>query len=134
MRETPNIFAALRYADAEAAIDWLTKAFGFEEKSVHRNEDGTIGHAELRLGVGLVMLGTYQEDGWLGGGRPDPLASTISIYVVVEDPAAHHDRARAEGAVIVRELEQMDYGSLEYSVRDPEGNLWSFGTYNPYAA
>jgi uncharacterized glyoxalase superfamily protein PhnB len=128
----PNIFPALRYRDAPAALDWLTKAFGFEEKVVHRNEDGTIGHAELRLGAGLVMFGGYQEDGWMGGGPPDPLASTISVYVVVDDPAGHYEQAKAHGATIVRELEEMDYGSTEYTARDPEGNLWSFGTYDPY--
>jgi uncharacterized glyoxalase superfamily protein PhnB len=55
------------------------------------------------------------------------------LYVVVDDPDAHHERAKAAGAEIVRELEDQDYGSRDYSARDPEGNLWSFGTYNPTA-
>jgi uncharacterized glyoxalase superfamily protein PhnB len=58
----------------------------------------------------------------------------VSLYVVVPDPDAHHDRAVAADADIVRELEDQPYGSREYSLRDPEGNLWSFGTYDPYAA
>jgi uncharacterized glyoxalase superfamily protein PhnB len=128
----PNIFPALRYADADAALDWLKKAFGFEERTVHRGPDGRIAHAELQLGTGVIMFGTFNEEGWLGGGKPDPLASTISVYVVVDDPKGHYERARAEGATIVRELDEMDYGSTEYSARDPEGNLWSFGTYSPY--
>jgi uncharacterized glyoxalase superfamily protein PhnB len=53
---------------------------------------------------------------------------------VVDDPDAHHERAVAAGATVVRPLEDMEYGSREYSVRDPEGNLWSFGTYDPYDA
>ena len=126
-----NIFPALRYRDADAALDFLKKAFGFEEQAVHHGEDGSIGHAELRLGAGIIMFGTFRADGWLGGGKPDPLASTISLYVVVEDPAQHYERAKAEGARIVRPMETMDYGSVEYSVRDPEGHLWSFGTYDP---
>jgi uncharacterized glyoxalase superfamily protein PhnB len=127
----PNIFPAVRYADARAAIDFLTRAFGATEKSVHQR-DGVIHHAELALGAGLIMVGQYSENGWLGGDPPRPLSSTVSIYVTVEDPDAHHAVARGAGATVVRELEDMDYGSREYSVRDPEGNLWSFGTYDPY--
>lgn len=129
----PNIFPALRYHDADAALGWLKDVFGFEEKAVHRGEDGTIGHAELRLGAGLIMLGQYADEGWMGGSAPDPLASTMSLYVVVADPDAHHEQATAAGAQIVRELADMDYGSREYSARDLEGNLWSFGTYDPYS-
>jgi uncharacterized glyoxalase superfamily protein PhnB len=51
--------------------------------------------------------------------------------VVVEDPDAHHARAKAAGADVIRELEDQDYGSRDYSARDFEGNTWSFGTYNP---
>jgi uncharacterized glyoxalase superfamily protein PhnB len=128
----PNIFPALRYRDANAAIEWLKRAFGFQEKAVYHGEDGAINHAELALGAGIVMLGQSRSDGWLGGRAPDARASTASIYIVVADPDAHHERARAAGAEIVRELTDEDYGSREYSARDLEGNLWSFGTYNPY--
>lgn len=128
----PNIFPALRYRDANAAIEWLGRAFGFQEKVVHRGEHGEVNHAELALGAGIVMLGQARPAGWLGGGAPDASASTLSIYVVVADPDAHHQRARAAGAEIVRGLTDEDYGSREYSARDLEGNLWSFGTYDPY--
>jgi uncharacterized glyoxalase superfamily protein PhnB len=128
----PNIFPALRYRDANSAIEWLGRAFGFTEKVVYRGEDGEVNHAELALDAGVVMLGESRPDGWLGGGTPDARASTVSIYVVVADPDAHYERARAAGAEIVRELTDEDYGSREYSARDPEGNLWSFGTYDPY--
>jgi uncharacterized glyoxalase superfamily protein PhnB len=128
----PNIFPALRYRDANAAIEWLQRAFGLQEKVSYRGADGAVNHAELALGAGIVMLGQSRPDGWLGGGKPDARASTASIYVVVPDPDAHHERARAAGAEIVRELTDEDYGSREYSARDLEGNLWSFGTYDPY--
>lgn len=128
----PNIFAALRYQDADRALEWLQRAFGFEESAVSRDSEGRIAHAELRLGGGLIMLGQYDQEGWMGGGPPDPLASTLSLYVVVDDPDAHHDRASAAGAQVVRELTDQPYGSREYSARDPEGNLWSFGTYDPF--
>jgi uncharacterized glyoxalase superfamily protein PhnB len=129
----PNIFPALRYRDSEAALDWLKSAFGFEEKAVYRGDDGAIQHAELRLGDGLIMFGGYDEAGFHGGDPPQPLASTVSIYVVVPNPDEHYARAKDEGARIVRELEDQPYGSREYSARDLEGNLWSFGTYDPYS-
>jgi uncharacterized glyoxalase superfamily protein PhnB len=128
---TQNIFPALRYRDADAALTWLTEAFGTEERDVHRDGDGRIRHAELKLGDGLLMFGSYHDDGFLGGSPPDPRAGTISLYIAVGDPDAVHARAARAGAEVVRELTDTDYGSREFSVRDPEGNLWSFGTYNP---
>ena len=128
----PNIFPAVRFADADAGVEFLKDAFGATERAVHRGDDGVIHHAELALGAGVVMVGQHSRDGWLGGEAPRPLSSTVSIYVVVSDPDRHHATAREAGAVIVRELQDTDYGSREYSVRDPEGNLWSFGTYDPY--
>jgi uncharacterized glyoxalase superfamily protein PhnB len=130
----PNIFPALRYRDGEAALEWLGRAFGAREKEVHRDADGSIQHAELYLGAGLVMFGQHDDEGWLDGEPPRPRASTVSIYVVVGDPDGHYALAMAAGASIVQELADQPYGSREYSARDPEGNLWSFGTYDPYAA
>ena len=79
------------------------------------------------------MFGNHNDSGWLGGVPPQALASTVSIYAVVSDPDEHYRRARDAGAQIVREIEDTPYGSREYSARDLEGNLWSFGTYDPYA-
>jgi uncharacterized glyoxalase superfamily protein PhnB len=129
----PNIFPALRYRDADAAIAWLHEAFGFVEHAVHRGDDGTIHHAELQFGAGMIMIGQHRPDGWGPGDAADPLASPIGLYVVIDDADAHHARAVAAGATIVRELTDQDYGSRDYSARDLDGNLWSFGTYDPYA-
>jgi uncharacterized glyoxalase superfamily protein PhnB len=128
---TQTIYPAVRYRDAEAALQFLKDAFGAQEHAVHRDDDGRIQHAELRINGGLIMFGQYSEDGFLGGEAPDPLRSTLSLYIVESDPDAHHERALTAGARVVRELEDTDYGSREYSVRDLEGNLWSFGTYDP---
>lgn len=125
------IIPALRFKDPDAAVTWLTEAFGLTEHNVYRDDDGHVVHAELSHGDDSVMISGPREPGWLGGGTADPLASTISIYLVVDDPQAHFERAKAAGATIVRDLEHMDYGSHEYSARDLEGNLWSFGTYRP---
>jgi len=130
----PNIFPTLRYRDANAAIEWLGRAFGFEEKEVHRGEDGVVHHAELRLGTGLIMLGEVRQGDWMDGQEPDPDAQGQGIYVVVADTDAHHERAHAAGAQIVRGLVDQDYGSREYSALDLEGHRWSFGTYDPYAS
>ena len=118
--ETPNIYPFLRYADADAALEWLARAFGFGERVVYRSEEdrGVIVHAEISLGPGIVMFG--QGD-----------AGDHGIYVAVDDADAHYERAKAAGAEIVREIEDTDYGSREYTARDPEGNVWSFGTYRP---
>lgn len=126
-----SIYPALRYTDPNAAIDWLAMAFGFTQEDVHHDDDGIVQHAVLSMGSGKFMVSGPRDPGWLGGGKADPLASPVSLYVVVDDPVAHHDRAVREGATIVRELEHMDYGSHEYSARDIEGTLWSFGTYRP---
>jgi uncharacterized glyoxalase superfamily protein PhnB len=77
-----------------------------------------IHHAEISLGPGIVMLG-----------QGDP--ASHGVYVAVGDADAHYERAKAAGAEIVREIEETDYGSREYTARDPEGHVWSFGTYRP---
>jgi uncharacterized glyoxalase superfamily protein PhnB len=122
------IIPTLRYQDAKGAIDFLERAFGFDRKAVHENDDGTVGHAELTSGRGMVMIGSS------GAGDPQFETAHASIYVVVADPDALHERAKGAGAEITRELQDTDYGSREFSARDPEGNVWSFGTYDPFAA
>jgi uncharacterized glyoxalase superfamily protein PhnB len=122
------IVPTLRYHDAPAAIEFLERAFGLQRKSVHENEDGTIAHAELTFGSGgIVMVGTRKDGDRFETGR-------AVLYGIVDDPDAHHDRAKAAGATIVMELTDQDYGSREYAAEDPEGNVWSFGTYDPFAA
>ena len=56
---------------------------------------------------------------------------SASVYLVVSDPDAHHDRAQKAGAKVVIPLRDEDYGSRGYTALDPEGNAWSFGTYRP---
>ena len=125
---TQSIFPALRYRNARAAIDWLSKAFGFEATLVVDNPGDSVAHAELKLGDDWVMLGS-ESDGT--DERLPHKAGGSSVYVVVPDPDAHHERARSAGAEIVFEPYDTDYGSREYTARDPEGNFWSFGTYRP---
>ena len=123
----PNMFPAFKYQDAPAAIDWLERAFGFTRQGVHPGPDGTIVHAELKLGSGVIMLGSKTP--------PDPAQPWTTVpqglYVYVADIDQHYARAKAAGAAIVRELADTPYGSREYAARDSEGNLWGFGTYYP---
>ena len=126
-----QFYPFLRYADARTAVDWLCDAFGFERHVVFDGPDGSLVHAELRFGNGVVMLGQSKEDA-LNLRTPRELgAVTGGVYAYVSDADAHHARAVAAGAEIVHPLRQTDYGSREYTCRDPEGNLWSFGTYRP---
>ena len=125
---TQTIFPALRYKDAPAAIDWLGRAFGFERHFVVE-EDGVVHHAQLVYEGAMIMLGSEAA---AGENRLEYPAGAAAVYVVVADPDAHHDRAVAAGAEVVRELNDTDYGSREYTARDPAGHLWSFGTYQPW--
>ena len=124
----PTLYPCLRSGDARQAIAWLGEAFGFREIAVHDGSEGSIAHAELGLGNGVLML---------GDARPDPATpssgAAFGHSVHVEDVDAHCARARAAGAEILREPADTDYGAREYSCRDPEGRLWSFGTYRPKA-
>ena len=123
---TGSVYPTLRYRDARKAIDWLAGAFGLTVGTVVPNEDGTIAHAELFLGDGAVLLGSAREVyPW------DVPAGYGSIYAVVEDVDGHAARAKAAGAEILYGPHDTDYGSREYGAKDPEGNVWSFGTYVP---
>ena len=131
-----TIMPTMRYNDAPAAIDWLCKVFGFERHAVYPGPDNTIGHAELTLGSGMIMLGSSKNDEY-GRGFKSPAdlgnVETRSSYIVVPDADAVFARAQAAGGTIVRQLQNTDYGSREFSVKDPEGHSWSVGTYNPWS-
>jgi uncharacterized glyoxalase superfamily protein PhnB len=120
----PDIFPVLRYQDGHAAIEWLGRAFGFEKHVVFDGPDGSVAHAELRFGPGVVGLSS-------GRSTPDNPWSQVrqGIYVCLDEVDAVHDRAKAAGADIFSPLKDQDYGSREFGARDLEGHLWSFGTY-----
>ena len=130
---TQVLFPFLRYRDAPAAVDWLVKAFGFSEQMVVPNENGTVAHAELTLGPGVIMLATARDDELNIKSPRDLGAVSGGIYVYVQDVDVHCEQARTAGAEIIRGPEDTDYGSREYTARDLEGHLWSFGTYRPDA-
>ena len=125
-----------RYRNAPAAIDWLYQVFGFERHAFYEGENGAIGHAELTLGDGMIMLGSVKDDEYGHGFKsPEELGGveTRSVYLVVPDAEAAYARAVATGATIIRPLQETPYGSREFAVKDPEGHSWSAGTYDPWA-
>lgn len=114
-----GVSVVMRSADPATAIEFLEKAFGFEKGMAHE-EDGTIVHAEMWAGDCCVMLGSVNAD-------ITPSYSSI----VVDDPDGLHDRAAAAGAEITMGLTEQSYGSRDFQAKDPDGNIWHFGTYVP---
>jgi len=130
-----TVIPSFRYNDAKAAIEWLSNVFGFERHAVYEMPDGSIGHAELALNGGMIMLGSQRDDEH--GKRfksPNELGGveTRSSYIVVADADAAYARAQAAGATIIRPIQNTDYGSREFAALDPEGHSWSAGTYDPW--
>lgn len=131
------IIPTLRYANARKAIDWLCEAFAFEKHLVVPGDgEDEIAHAQLTYRGGMIMLGTERDDefgalqksvGSVGG------VTTQSPYIIVPDADEHHARAVKAGAKIVTPLYDADYGGRGYGCKDPEGHLWNFGTYDPWA-
>jgi uncharacterized glyoxalase superfamily protein PhnB len=123
------VWPILSYRNARAAIEFLSQAFGFEESAVYARDDdpSVVEHAEMRwpLGGG-VMFGTAGKDDSPFGQR---VSGNDAVYVVCDDPDGLFERAKAAGAEVVSGLADEEYGSRGFTVRDPERNLWSFGTY-----
>ncbi len=129
---TPSdIHPCLAYDDAPQAIDWLCRAFGFKKRLIVPGPDGSVLHAELSLGTGVIMVGSAKP----ADARISPLHTdgqcTQMLSVYVPDPDAHHQTAMAAGARPVRPLQDEEYGARGYMVRDLEGHLWYFGNYRP---
>jgi uncharacterized glyoxalase superfamily protein PhnB len=130
-----TVIPGMRYQNAPAAIEWLCKAFGFEKKAVYANPDGSIGHAELTFGNGMVMLGSVKEGPYDEHIRqPNQLGGheTQSPYLIVSDCEAIYRQAKAAGAEMVMDLETKEYGGSGFTCKDPEGHLWSVGSYDPW--
>jgi uncharacterized glyoxalase superfamily protein PhnB len=123
-----SVHPTLRYDDPRAAITFLTRALGLVEQQVYTDDSGAVAHAELSFGDGVVMLGTR-------AGGDDRFDTGRAVIYLVADGAdavdAHHDRAVAAGAEVVLEPTDQPYGSREFAVLDPEGNVWTVGSYRP---
>lgn len=124
------------YRDVRKATEFLVNAFGFEVHALYEAEDGTILHEELAFGDSMVMLATPDEGdyGRLLSAVEEAGKPTGGFYVVVDDVDAHAQQASAAGAEILIEPRDRSYGGRDYTCRDYEGHIWTFGTYDPWAA
>jgi uncharacterized glyoxalase superfamily protein PhnB len=132
-----TVIPCLRYRDASKAMEWLCQTFGFEKQLVIPLADGSIMHAQLSLGNGMIMLGSVREEETEFGRyikQPDQIGGfeTQSSYMIVADADQIYRQAIAAGAEIVIDIKDEDYGGRGFSCMDLEGHLWSIGTYNPW--
>ena len=129
------IVPMLAYENGVAAIDWLTNAFGFRER-MRLVEDGRLGHAELELNGGIVMLATPSPD-YVGPKRHREQCEQArkwsevpyvidGVLVYVDDLDAHFRQAKQAGATILSEPEDTEHGIRHYRVEDVEGHRWMF--------
>ena len=131
-----TVIPGLRYRNAPAAIEWLCNVIGFEKQLVVPGDtEDTVLHAQLKLGGGMIMLGSVSDNDF---GRlmkqPDEIggSETQCSYVLVDDADIVYEKARASGAEIVMPIKDEEYGGRAFTCRDPEGHIWAVGTYNPW--
>ncbi len=127
-----DVYPSLTYEDAKSAIEWLTRAFGFECRFVVPGEGNDIMHSELSFGNAVLMISSPKaEFNRVSPRHSHGRAQALSLFVA--DPDAHFATAMKAGATLVRPLQDEEYGARGYMVSDPEGHLWYFGTYRPGA-
>jgi uncharacterized glyoxalase superfamily protein PhnB len=131
-----TVVPCLRYRDAPAAIRWLCDTFGFTPQLVVPNADATIAHAQLTFGNGMIMLSSVFNTEF-GRLMKQPIEVgqfvTQSTYLVVNDADHVYGRVLEAGAEVLLEIKDEDYGGRGFTCRDPEGHIWSIGTYDPQA-
>ena len=132
-----TLISAMHYRDAKSAIEWLCNVLGFEKKAVYEGPDNTIDHAELTFGNGMIFLGSGSSNTEYSKLMANPgeigNRNTSSMYLVVNDADAVYARVKASGAEIVIDISDKPYGGRDFTFRDPEGFVWSVGTYDPWA-
>jgi uncharacterized glyoxalase superfamily protein PhnB len=132
---TASIIPGMQYRDAAAAVEWLCNAFGFEKRAAYTDDAGNVVHAELTFGNGMITLGPKRDTPF---GKflkhPDEIGGceTQAAYIIVADADAVYERAKAAGAEILLDISTKDYGGRDFTCRDLEGHIWSFGTYDPW--
>ncbi len=130
-----TVIPALNYKDPAAAVEWLCCAFGFEKQAVFANPDGTVMHAQLIFGNGMVMI-SPAVDGTPYSAlirQPNDIgAETQTPCLIVSDCDAVYAMVPAAGATMLLDIEDKDYGGRAFTCRDPEGHIWNFGTYDPW--
>jgi uncharacterized glyoxalase superfamily protein PhnB len=129
------IIPTMKYKDAPAAIEWLCSAFGFEKHLVVPGENGAIVHAQLSFGNAMIMLGSERDneyDKFVKTPKDLDGFNTQTAYIIVEEIDEHYRKAIDNGAEIILDIKDEDYGGRGYSCQDREGYIWNFGSYNPW--
>ncbi len=138
MDKKVRIIPTLAYKDAKESIKWLCDAFSFNEDAVYLTEDGKVAHAQLTYKGNMIMLSSYDSGSefskWLK--HPEEIGGfvTQSSYIIVDEEVidSHFTKAKESGAEILIELKSEDYGGKNYTCKDIEGHIWSFGSYDPW--
>ena len=131
-----SVIPTLRYRDGQAAIDFLCKAFGFKQQLVVPDKSGAIAHAQLVYGNGMIMLGSASNNEFHKLVKSPSESGAIgsqSAYIIVSDVDEHYKTAVAAGAELVIAIKTEEHGGRAYSCKDPEGHVWNFGSYDPWA-
>lgn len=121
-RITPNI----HYDDLASALDWLSKAFGFETRMALPGPDGKMMHAEMTVADSAVMMSCTSRNSEWKSPQSQGGAVTQSLYIYVDNVDAHQAVAKQAGGTIMAELEDMFWGDRIYVVADLEGHRWTF--------
>lgn len=132
-----RIIPTLRYKNAQTAIEWLCKAFGFREHLLVKGDNDAIAHAQLTYGHAMIMIASVGNDEYGKHIHPPEYlngANSQALYVIVENIDEHYRRTLQAGGEILIDIKDEDYGGRGYTCRDIEGHLWSFGSYNPWLA
>jgi uncharacterized glyoxalase superfamily protein PhnB len=113
-----TVIPVLIYPDVRAAVEWLSAAFGFKE----RVQIGENHRSQMKVGDGAVIIGDVRRDRI----APKPGEVAHQVMVRVEDARSHCERARANGAKIIDELRDFEYGERQYTAEDFAGHQWTF--------
>lgn len=137
-RNCPStVVPGMRYRDPNAMIEWLTRAFGLQPHAIYRFPDGSVMHAEMTFGNGMIMIGDAAKQTPYSPHAIQPdetgLRETRSISLLVEDCDPIYAQAVAAGARMIFDLEAKPYGGKSFTCYDPEGHIWNIGSYNPWA-
>jgi uncharacterized glyoxalase superfamily protein PhnB len=133
-----TVIPGLRYRNAMEMIEWLCRAFGFEKQAVYAGPDGVVMHSQLTFGNGMMMVASVISGTPVSKllKQPDEIggAETQSPYLVVSDIDTIYASAKIAGATMVIDLAAKEHGGKSFTCSDPEGHVWSVGTYDPWEA
>ena len=121
---TTTISPVVHYRDLAGGARFLVEAFGFVQHQAHAGDGGAVQYVEVSLDGAPLGLGVTTEGSMFDTGP-------AVVYISLDDVDGMHERARGAGAEILMAPTDQDYGSRDFVARDPEGNVWCFGTYQP---